>query len=454
MLLARTLTLVALALPAFSQEPAPATASSQTASSQEEAGPAVLSRGQAPAELTSPQVVFQPFVNVSAVYNRGLTGVTVNSRGQRVSDNSIGVDLTGGISGVHSWKHTVIGLDYQGSLYHYANASFYDGTDQTLLFSISHQLTRHTSFSLRQTAGTFTRSYGLLGLNQTVLFDPSLSYIPTSNYFDNRTFYLSSQADYAIQKTARLSFDLGGDWFLNRRRSTALYGVTGAAARGDAAYRITRRTTVGVGYSYTHYKYHGVLSGTDLHSVVGNYSVRLTPRIELAAYGGVMRSEITYLQNVAIDPIIALLIGRSLGTQVIHRIDYVPNLSGRLSRSFSRGVAYVSAGRSVSPGNGLFLTSTVTTVSGGYNYVGFRGWTVDSQAAYTRANSLGNVIGNYGSTSGGVTFSRRLAAMLHLVCEFQVRRYQSTDFTNYGRTVYTAQIGLGFSPGDLPLRVW
>ncbi len=448
MRLARTITFLVLSASAWCQEPA-------SPGPPEEAGPAVLSRGETPAaEISAPQVDFRPFAQISGVYNKGLTGVTVNSRGEPVGDNSFGVELTGGVSGVHSWKHTVLGVDYRGSLYHYANANYYDGTDQTLLFSISQQLSRHTSFSLRQTAGTFTRNFGLLGLNQTVLFDPSLSYIPIGNYFDNRTFYLSSQADYRIQKTARLSFDLGGDWFLNRRRSSALYGVTGTSARGDTEYRLTRRTTIGAEYSYTHYKYHGVLSGTDIHSVVGNYSVRLTPRIEFSAYGGVMRSEITYLQNVAIDPIIALLIGRSLGTQVVHRIDWVPNVSGRLSRSFSRGIASFSAGRSVTPGNGLFLTSTITTLSGGYNYTGFRGWTVDAQAGYQRARSLGNVIGNYGSTSGGVTFARRLTAMLHLVCEFQVRRYQSSDFTNYGRTVYTAQAGLGFTPGDFPLRVW
>ena len=37
---------------------------------------------------------------------------------------------------------------------------------------------------------------------------------------------------------------------------------------------------------------------------------------------------------------------------------------------------------------------------------------------------------------------------------FSARRYDSPSFPNFQRTIYTARVGIGFSPGDVPLRVW
>jgi hypothetical protein len=92
---------------------------------------------------------------------------------------------------------------------------------------------RHISLTLGESAGVFQRAFGLGSLSQGVPFDPSQSYIPTTDFFDNRTYYLTTQVDLRIQKTARLSFNLGGNNFLTRYRAKGLVGTTGLGARGD-----------------------------------------------------------------------------------------------------------------------------------------------------------------------------------------------------------------------------
>ena len=436
--LGRVLAISAWAMPIFAQY----------------AGPAILSRGEAPAAMASPQIDFRPFFEVAGVYDTGLSGVAVNSQGQLGNEASMGVEVTAGISGVHSWRHTKIGLDYRGSLRRYSHTTSYDSTDQSLMLGIVHQFSRHIALTLDESAGLFSRNFGLPGLPQTVPFDPSTTYAPTTDFFDNRTEYLSTQANLVIQKTARLSFSMGGDGFLVRRSSSALYGVTGATAHADVQYRLTRRSTIGANYTYTHFDFIGVLSGTDMHGVSGVYSVRLSRWLEFSGSAGMVRAETRFIQNVPIDPAIAALIGTPEGTVVLDRIDNIATGSGRLSRTFPKGVAYISGGRGVTPGNGLFLTSITDTAMAGYNYTGLRRWSFGVSAGYSRANSIGNVLGTYGGTSGTLSASRQIVHNVHGVVSFSARKYSSVDFSLYNRVIYDVRVGVGYSPGDVPLRIW
>ncbi len=417
-------------------------------------GPAILSRGEAPAAMVTPQIAFRPFIEFAGLYDTGLAAVAVGPQGQLGNTAAFGASIVGGVSGAHSWTHTKLGLDYRGSFYHYTKATYYDGTDQALMLGLSHQFTRHTMLSVRENAGLYSRNFGLPGLPQTVPFDPSTSFVPTTDFYDNRTLYLSTQADFTIQKTARLSFNLGADNFLTRRRSTALYGVGGYGARADAQYRLSRRSTIGAGYTYTHFGFHGILSSSDLHGLVATYAIRLTKNLEISAYGGIMRSETKFLQSVPIDPAVAALIGVGYGNVISYSASYIPNWSARISRTFSRGVLFAAGGHSVTPGNGLFLTTTMTSASAGYSYTGLRRWSFNTQANYSYGTSIANFRGNYGNSTGSVSTSRQLGRYLHGILSFSVRKYNSQQFTLYNRWIYNATIGIGFSPGDVPLRIW
>jgi hypothetical protein len=434
----RLAALFLLAVPAFAQY----------------AGPAILSRGDAPAAMEAPKIDFVPFLSVLAVYDTGLNGVSVNSQGQLASANSEGVDVNFGISGVHSWKHTRISLNYAGSVREYSPASYYSGLNQSLMLGIVHQLSRHVSLQLNESAGVFAQTYGLIGLSPTVQFDPTTVYTPTTDFFDNRTIYASTQIQLTYQRTARLSFAFGGDWDLTRRRSSALYGVTGQGAHGDVQYRLSRRTTVGGDYMFTRFTYNGVFSGADFHRFSGTYATALSKSWEFTGYGGVTRAENKFPQLVALDPVIAALLGVTQGYVVSHTLEWLPSFSVRLSKTFSTGVVYLSGGRSMTPGNGLFLTSSDYTAAAGYTYTGLRRWAFSVLASYDRAQSIGNIIGEYGDISAGVQTSRQISHMVHLVAGITARKYQSASFAGYNRVMWDAQVGISFSPRDIPLRIW
>jgi hypothetical protein len=308
--------------------------------------------------------------------------------------------------------------------------------------------------TLRESSGVFSRAFLRAGLHESVPFDPSTAYIPTTDYFDNRTFYGTSQADLTIQKSARLSLNMGGDGFLTRHRSRALYGMTGLAARGDIQYRLTRRTTIGAGYTYSNFRYPRVFGGTDIHGIAASFARALSARVEFSGFAGVNRAESKFLELVAIDPVITALLGISSGTRVSHSIIYAPLFSGRLSRTFARGVAYVAGGRNFTPGNGLFLTSDVSTAAAGYNYTGVHRWGLGISSSYNRARAFGPFTGVYSTSSAGLHASRTLAHSLHAVWSYSARWYSSPDYTNYNRLIHEVHVGLAFSPGDVPLRFW
>jgi len=442
LILGRVFALFALAAPVFAQY----------------AGPAILSRGDAPSGIGSAPVSFRPYFEISGIYDTGLTGAGLNAQGELGSTSSPGVQFAGGISGNHAWRHTTIGLSYHGDINHFEKATYFDASDQSLLLSVKHQFTRHIYIDLRESAGMFSTDSGLSALQQAVSYDPAQSTLPTTDFFDNRTLYLSTQADLIYQRSSRLSFDFGGDGFINRRRSSDLYGVTGATARGDVQYRISRRSTIGANYTFTHYSFTRVFSGTYIHGFAGTYAIQLTRHLEFTGYAGVSHLDNTLEQVVPVSPVIAAILGITSGLAVSHTLSYVPNGTGRLSEQFHNGVAYISAGHTITPGNGLFLTSTQTNASAGYTFTGVRRWSLGATVLYTKAETVGQTVGGaagaYGGTSVTVSASRLIAKSMHVVASLNANRYDSPNFALYNRTVYSARLGFGWAPGDIPLRVW
>ena len=417
-------------------------------------GPAILARGQSPAAMETAQIDFRPFVSVTGTYTTGLNGVSVDTNGAPVNDASFGVTLGYGVSGMHSWKHTKVGLNYSGSFSHYSK-SFYDGiSSQSLQLSITHQLSRHAVLSVNTSAIYYGSNQASPALPQTIQFDPATTYLPTNDFFDNRTIAFSTQPSLAIQRSRRLSFVVGGDGFLTRRWSSALFGVKGVGAHGDIQYRVSRRSTVGAMYSFMHYSFTGIHGSTDSHTVGATYSVTLSRSTEFSATAGISKYENIFVEIVPIDPAIAAVIGISSAQRVTYLAATTPNINARLSKTVPRGVIFVSGSHGINAGNGLFLTSTSTNVGGAYSYTGVRRWALAAGANYDRSTSQGNVLGQYGSYSVTVSASRQVAPMTHGIFSFIARKYASGDFKNYNKWAYSVNLGLSFSPGDIPVRLW
>ena len=446
MKLLRGFVMIGLALPVFGQY----------------AGPAILSRGEAPAAMSTPTVDFAFSLALTATYTDGLQGVATNTQGQLERVNSYGGGATVGLSGAHSWKHTRLGVNYSGSFYDYADASYFAGLSQGISLGLVHQFSRHVSFTVREAAGWFTQfPPATVSLNSSVPFDPSQSNIPTTDFYDNRTIYSTTQANLTLQASSRLSFSLGGGYFTNLRRSADLYSAAGESASGDVQYRLSRRITVGGQYGFSHYGFSGGIGGSDVHSGGVSFSGRFSRWSELSFFGGFSRVDSSFEETVPINPaFLAILCPPTITTTcnlpsskaVNNNIFWAPNFGVRLSRSFQRGVVYVNAGESVTPGNGLFLTSRSQSASAGYGYSGLRKWSLGTGVTYTRALSLGNVQGSYGQVSGSFGLSRQIIRQLSFVASFSATQYQSGSFSAYNRLIYSASAGLGYSSKNIPVR--
>jgi hypothetical protein len=83
-----------------------------------------------------------------------------------------------------------------------------------------------------------------------------------------------------------------------------------------------------------------------------------------------------------------------------------------------------------------------------------RRWSISAGATYDNSTSQGNVIGSYGGYSANLSASRQVARMTHGVCSFIARKYTSGDFKNYNKWAYSVNLGLSFTPGDIPVRLW
>ena len=280
------------------------------------------------------------------------------------------------------------------------------------------------------------------------------AYAPTTDFFNNRTIAGSSQLGLVIQRSTRLSMSFSGGFFDTNRAAIGLYGVVGETAIGDVQYRVTRRATIGANYNYSHYGFTHLISSSDLQGGAATFAYQLSRWWEFSGYGGFARVETKFIQSVPVDPAVAAIIGITQSSQIVYSVRYVPNYSGRISRTFHKGVLYISGGRSVTPGNGLFLTSDVEMITGGYTYTGLRRWSFAANASYQRAKSIGNVIGGYGGTTVYVNMSRQLIHSIHLVVGLSGRKYNSGTFVGYNQVVYTGSVGFGWTPGDVPLRIW
>ncbi len=433
----------ALCLMAQSEEQAPQ-------SGGEYGGPAILSRGEVPGAATAAPVAFRPYIGVNGIYDSGMMPVSVNSGGQIPSPGLFGVEANLGLYGYHRWKRTTLALDDRGNLRHYSKQTYYDGIDDILSLILTHQPSKRVIFTVRSAGGIYSQNYFLMGLGYLY---PNFQQLPQNDIYDNRVVFGSASGDMTYRMTARLSFNAGAEGDLVRRQSTALYGMTAATAHGDLQYRVSRHTTIGLDYRYTHFDFTRGFGNTNIHSVGFNYATRLTRHVELAARVGGARVESLSLTEVPIDPAIAALIGQSVGVQAAHHVNFVPDISARLMDSFRKSQVYLNYSNTVNPGNGVYLTSRMETAGGGYSYTGIRYWNFAVDANYSRLTAMVQTLGAFASYGGGMGITRELGKGFHAVMRMDMRHY-AVAANYFIHNEFRTSLGLTFSPGDVPLSLW
>jgi len=82
-----------------------------------------------------------------------------------------------------------------------------------------------------------------------------------------------------------------------------------------------------------------------------------------------------------------------------------------------------------------------------------RHWSLQAHAYYSDMRSVGQDIGRYEVVAAGVGLTRTLRRHnLFATCRYDLRRYLGG--VDYRRFFNYASIGIAYSPGERPLRLW
>jgi hypothetical protein len=169
--------------------------------------------------------------------------------------------------------------------------------------------------------------------------------------------------------------------------------------------------------------------------------------------GGAFQAEAEGLQQVAVDPVIAALLGVTTTTQAFYSTHVFPSGSVNLTRGFKRASLSFGYAKTVTPGNGVYLASRQENAMATFSYTGTRKLNLSFFGGATRFNSLGQSLQPYWQVNGGTGLTYNLTPAWHLTARYDAR-HQEIQNNPYSPTAYRITLGIAFSPGTIPLSLW
>ncbi len=429
------------------------TAQSSSDQNQEYKGPSILSRDKSLiGERGGKLIDFRFYGQLTGVYDSGLTAVAVDSNSNLLNvGGDYGVEAGFGLIGSKKWKRDQLSLEYRGTYRHYATNQYFDGIDQFLNLAYGRILSRRLTLDLKETAGTSSVANG--GFSYVPLTNTDLFAVPANELFDNRTNFVQSRVDLTWHKSERLSFGVGGQGFIVRRRSFALAGLDGFGEHADVSYRLSRQQTVSLQFEMSHFDFQRTFGDADVRTASLGWNVGLGRKWELGFQAGGSLASVRGLTQVSVDPAVAAIVGRTVAVVQFDRVVAVPYFEARATRRFERSSLSFSGTTGVSPGNGVYLTSRQTSAGGSYSYAGLRKLTLGANANVSQYSALGQSIGKLKNYQGGLGATYKLANAVHLEARYDYRRY-TTQNNMFKKNSERFSLGLAFSPGEGPLALW
>jgi hypothetical protein len=416
-------------------------------------GPSILSRGGSMGKRGGRDPIFlRAYGDLGYTYDAGINPLGVDSAGRLQNVGIQGIQASFGAYMRRDFRRTSATLDFRGDARHYPSNSFWDGSDQYLNLSVERQLTRRWQFGVQGLAGTLSRANG--GYVLTQLADPTFLGVPVNELFDNRSYFAQASAMAAYQPNSRLMFQFGGSGFTTRRRSRLLMETDGYMATGAVQYQLNRSTAIGANYMYTHFDFRRAFGASDLMGYTGLFRKRLSRNSQLEVQVGAFRMESLGSRTVVFDPAIAALTGRLAGVEAFLDVRWLPNLQASWNRRWAKSNFSASYMRTVTPGNGLYLTSSAESILTGLSYTGSRRWNVGTTAGYLRNTAILQGSAQYNNAFAGGGVSYRVNDWIHLNARTDWRRFMVDDRNNYQRNSMRLLLSVGVSPGEFPLTLW
>lgn len=254
---------------------------------------------------------------------------------------------------------------------------------------------------------------------------------------------------------------MAGGTHVMQRGSQALASSRGFSSNGQMTYALSRRSQVGAVYSYGKFYFPRGFGSSDINSWMGQFGRVLSPRWTASLGAGIYRAESQRLQQVRIDPSVAAIIGLASSVQVAHNITSGLALDAALGGRYGRAGITFGYSRGLMPGNGVYLTSRQDQAFSSLSFTGNKRWNVGISGSYGRLTQVFDGLtpngGHFASYGGGVGFTYRLFSIVHFNSNADYRRVQLDQIrraSQFSRDRYIVSVGLGFSPGELPLHIW
>ena len=418
-------------------------------------GPGVLSRGSGTVGTRGGKQVNMRFgATVTGFYDTGLTPLIVDQSGSLVlPGGTYGVEGSLLGYGTHNWRRAQLGLNYVGNYRHYAQQTYFNGSDQMLQLGYTLQKSQRVAFDFRQLGGTIARgNNGFAGASNVLpgdTFNPN-----TSLLFDNRATFIQSGMDVSLLASPRTIFTMGGQGFMVHRQSKALIGVNGWGAQGSLQRRVSRETTIGATFSHSHFDFPRAFGESDLNSYQGTLARSLGRFWTFAVQGGVFQVEAQGIQRISFDPAVAAILGTSEGYQTFYTKSLFPSGGAQLTRRFQNAQLAFDYARSFNPGNGVYLTSRTESGNVTLSYTGVRKFGVSGFGGFNSMSGVGQLTGTFRMLTGGASLTYALARPVQLIARYDARQYEFDFSNNFNRVSYRVSIGFSISPSDIPLSLW
>ncbi len=425
----------------------------EAAPEEEYTGPAVLSRAYTLNKPTIAQDVnWSRSVGINTTFNSGTNAAAPGPAGTVAkTGNLYGTSFSWNLSGRKHWKRDQISGSISGQYQrNYPSNGAYNGPNTVLAIDYSHIITRRLSLRLTESGTMSSQNYSLqnpASNTGTSIANINITSSPNVQTFDTGTKQFSSQVDLIFQKSTRLSYSAGISYFAIIRSSAALIGVTGEQARGDVNYRWSRKTTVGVYYSYSHYLYPKGFGVTDTGTEGLIYSYAFTRTLQLRLRAGFSSAESLGLQSVVLSPLVAALLRRPTLIVDGWRPFKSSDLSGQIVKDFQGGrTVSLAYARGVSPGNGVFQASTQESLALSAASRVRRKYTVQFSVGREQLTSASQSTGSYGGYNAQISAGRSFRG--GFASNVQVGfRYFDLTAAQAARDQIQVSSGITWSPG-------
>jgi hypothetical protein len=340
-----------------------------------------------------------------------------------------------------------LALDYAGSYTRYFNFDAYNSTNHALSLGYTDQISRRLRLDLRESAGSLTYGTGQVANAASAELDSSFT--PATRLFDTRTYYLQSSAYATYLQSARMSYSAGVSAFLQNLKSQGLSNGWGYSFNGSMMRRMSKSSTVGGTYAYSHFEYPGFSSKSDSHTVHGLYATGLGRFWTISIEAGVTVTRVDSVFNVAfLNNNVPVLVPVSISLQTAY-----PSGTVTIKRQFRRASLGFNYYRGVNSGNGTFSTGRLDNVGAFVSYTGLRKLNLGADGGYYTLKSIGQDIGSFSQFSAGAGISYNLGRDIHLAVRYDFRDL-TVDSSNYKQKGSRSTVGFNFSPGSLPLSLW